>query len=226
MALLDKDNLAVRMAKAAKHRINHVGTKLNEAELQEFEALAEKRKTDARRANPRPHFARGSTWDKEGLEPSIELVGSRRYGCSSLKPVPCADRDGELIPEATWTSGRDKEAKKGGSADSAARVRRSARSPEPWQRSTLRYAVRKGSALRSDRCAALPAGGWLTAPLRVFPVMRSIYSSILKENRNPTEKPSSAIGGASSEDKGAPNSCRSVRQKHLHNLPGGLALLR
>ena len=43
MALLDKDNLAVRMARAAKHRINHVGTKLNEAELQAFDALAEKR---------------------------------------------------------------------------------------------------------------------------------------------------------------------------------------
>jgi hypothetical protein len=43
MALLDKDNLAARMERARKHRIHHVGTKLNEAELHEFEALAEKR---------------------------------------------------------------------------------------------------------------------------------------------------------------------------------------
>lgn len=44
MALLDEANLAAEAAKRAKHRINHVGTKLNEAELREFEALAEKRK--------------------------------------------------------------------------------------------------------------------------------------------------------------------------------------
>jgi hypothetical protein len=43
MALLDEANLAAEVAKRAKHRINHVGTKLNEAELHEFEALAEKR---------------------------------------------------------------------------------------------------------------------------------------------------------------------------------------
>jgi hypothetical protein len=43
MALLDKDNLAARMERARKHRVHHVGTKLNEAELREFEALAEKR---------------------------------------------------------------------------------------------------------------------------------------------------------------------------------------
>jgi hypothetical protein len=43
MALLDEANLAAEAAKRAKHRINHVGTKLNEAELHEFEALAEKR---------------------------------------------------------------------------------------------------------------------------------------------------------------------------------------
>ena len=44
MALLDEANLAAEAAKRAKHRVNHVGTKLNEGELREFEALAEKRK--------------------------------------------------------------------------------------------------------------------------------------------------------------------------------------
>ena len=40
MALLDETNLAAERARAAKHRTNHVGTKLNAAELKEFEALA------------------------------------------------------------------------------------------------------------------------------------------------------------------------------------------
>jgi hypothetical protein len=47
MALIDKSemeaNLAAQHRKAAKFRTNHVGTKLNEAELREFDALAEKR---------------------------------------------------------------------------------------------------------------------------------------------------------------------------------------
>jgi hypothetical protein len=44
MALLDEANLIAQRARAAKFRTNHVGTKLNEGELQEFEALAEKRR--------------------------------------------------------------------------------------------------------------------------------------------------------------------------------------
>ena len=44
MAMLNESNLLAMKAKAAKFRTNHVGTKLNEAELREFEALAEKRK--------------------------------------------------------------------------------------------------------------------------------------------------------------------------------------
>jgi hypothetical protein len=44
MALLNESNLLAMKARAAKFRTNHVGTKLNEAELHAFEALAEKRK--------------------------------------------------------------------------------------------------------------------------------------------------------------------------------------
>ena len=44
MAMLNESNLLAMKARAAKFRTNHVGTKLNEAELHEFEALAEKRK--------------------------------------------------------------------------------------------------------------------------------------------------------------------------------------
>jgi hypothetical protein len=43
MAMLNESNLLAMKAKAAKFRTHHVGTKLNEAELHEFEALAEKR---------------------------------------------------------------------------------------------------------------------------------------------------------------------------------------
>lgn len=44
MAMLNESNLLAMKARAAKFRTNHVGTKLNEAELHEFEALAERRK--------------------------------------------------------------------------------------------------------------------------------------------------------------------------------------
>jgi hypothetical protein len=42
MALLDESNLLAERARHAKHRTHHVGTKLNEHELHEFEALAER----------------------------------------------------------------------------------------------------------------------------------------------------------------------------------------
>jgi hypothetical protein len=44
MALLDESNLLAERARHAKFRTNHVGTKLNEAELQELTALVAKRK--------------------------------------------------------------------------------------------------------------------------------------------------------------------------------------
>jgi hypothetical protein len=44
MAILEEANLLSERARHAKHRTHHVGTKLNEGELHEFEALAERRK--------------------------------------------------------------------------------------------------------------------------------------------------------------------------------------
>jgi hypothetical protein len=44
MAILEEANLLAERARHAKHRTHHVGTKLNEHELHEFEALAERRK--------------------------------------------------------------------------------------------------------------------------------------------------------------------------------------
>ena len=43
MAILEEANLLAERARHAKHRTHHVGTKLNEHELHEFETLAEKR---------------------------------------------------------------------------------------------------------------------------------------------------------------------------------------
>jgi hypothetical protein len=39
MALLDDKNLAAEAAKRARFRVHHVGTKLNETELRQLEAL-------------------------------------------------------------------------------------------------------------------------------------------------------------------------------------------
>ena len=43
MALLNEKNLAGEAARRARLRVHHVGTKLNEAEVRELEALATKR---------------------------------------------------------------------------------------------------------------------------------------------------------------------------------------
>jgi len=43
MALLDETRLTAERARLAKYRLHHVGTKLNEGELREFEALVAKR---------------------------------------------------------------------------------------------------------------------------------------------------------------------------------------
>ena len=43
MAILEEANLLAERARHAKYRTHHVGTKLNEHELGEFEALAERR---------------------------------------------------------------------------------------------------------------------------------------------------------------------------------------
>ncbi len=43
MALLDEKNLAGEAARRARFRVHHVGTKLNESEVRELEALATKR---------------------------------------------------------------------------------------------------------------------------------------------------------------------------------------
>ncbi|HEY1214982.1 MAG TPA: hypothetical protein VGE93_15230 [Bryobacteraceae bacterium] len=72
MALLNESNLLAMTARAAKFRTNHVGTKLNEAELREFEALAERRK------QPPSELIRGLVLreieaDKQPPRPSVEL---------------------------------------------------------------------------------------------------------------------------------------------------------
>jgi hypothetical protein len=73
MALLNEKNLAAEAAKRARFRVHHVGTKLNEAELHELEALAEKRKqTQAELI--RGLVLREIEQDKTGLRPSAEMV--------------------------------------------------------------------------------------------------------------------------------------------------------
>ncbi len=53
MALLNENNLAAEAGRRARFRVHHVGTKLNEAELHELEALA------ARRSQTQAELIRG-----------------------------------------------------------------------------------------------------------------------------------------------------------------------
>ena len=94
MALLDKENLAAMKAKREKFRLNHVGTKLNDAELKEFTALVEKRKQ-----NPseliRELIFREIRRDKEGIQASPELseiIGTRLLLVNTLQPLLTATK--------------------------------------------------------------------------------------------------------------------------------------
>jgi hypothetical protein len=73
MALLNEKNLAAEAAKRVRFRVHHVGTKLNQSELQELEALAMKRKqTQAELI--RGLVLREIEQDQTGLRPSAEMV--------------------------------------------------------------------------------------------------------------------------------------------------------
>jgi hypothetical protein len=73
MALLDDKNLAAEAAKRTRFRVHHVGTKLNQSELRELEALAAKRKqTQAELI--RRLVLREIEQDRTGLRPSAEMV--------------------------------------------------------------------------------------------------------------------------------------------------------
>ena len=73
MALLNEKNLAAEAAKRARYRVHHVGTKLNQAELHELEALAAKR-NETQAELIRGLILREIEQDKTGLQPSAEMV--------------------------------------------------------------------------------------------------------------------------------------------------------
>jgi CRISPR/Cas system-associated protein Csm6 len=73
MALLDEKNLAAEAAKRARFRVHHVGTKLNETELRQLEALAAKRKRTQAEVI-RGLVLREIEQDQTGLRPSAEMV--------------------------------------------------------------------------------------------------------------------------------------------------------
>jgi hypothetical protein len=92
MAILEEANLLAERARHAKHRTHHVGTKLNEGELHEFEALAERRKQSP------SELIRGLVLgeierDKQPapeLRPSVELEEITRQALSIGGEIPSA----------------------------------------------------------------------------------------------------------------------------------------
>jgi len=89
MTLLDESNLLAERARHAKFRTNHVGTKLNEAQLHELGELVAKRKETPAELI-RGLFLRELKRDKEGLRPSpelIEITAIRLQIVNMLRPV-------------------------------------------------------------------------------------------------------------------------------------------
>lgn len=94
MALLDKENLAAMRARREKFRLNHVGTKLNEAELAEFMALVERRKQTPSELI-RELISREIRADKDGTQASpelLEIVGTRLLLVNILEPLLIATK--------------------------------------------------------------------------------------------------------------------------------------
>jgi predicted polyphosphate/ATP-dependent NAD kinase len=93
MALLDEKNLAAEAAKRARYRVRHVGTKLNEAEVRELEALAAKRKqTHAELI--RELILADVERDKAGAQPSPEMnkaTAFRLLVTYALRPVATSE---------------------------------------------------------------------------------------------------------------------------------------
>jgi len=77
MALLDESNLLAERARHAKFRTNHVGTKLNEAELHELGELVAKRKESPAELI-RGLILRELKRDKEGMRPKRGGEGKGR----------------------------------------------------------------------------------------------------------------------------------------------------
>jgi hypothetical protein len=73
MVLLDEQNLAAEAAKRARFRVHHVGTKLNEPELHDLEAMAGKR-SQSQAELIRGLILREIEQEKTGLRPSAEMV--------------------------------------------------------------------------------------------------------------------------------------------------------
>src|SRR5260370_29598430 len=99
MALLNEKNLAAEAAKRVRYRVHHVGTKLNEAELHELEALAAKR-NETQAELIRGLVLREIEQDKTGLRPSADMVEST--ACRLLfvnLPGPLAKGEA-MTPEA------------------------------------------------------------------------------------------------------------------------------
>jgi hypothetical protein len=101
MAILGKENLEAEAARRAKFRLNHVGTKLNEAELRAFEALVEKRR-QTQGEFIRDLIAAEVRLDQEGETPSpemVEIVAVRLLLMNMFKSLLVT---GDLLPAEKW----------------------------------------------------------------------------------------------------------------------------
>ena len=86
MALLDESNLLAERARHAKFRTNHVGTKLNEAELHELGELVAKRK-EIPAELILGLVLRELKRDKEGLKPSVRDGGNNGLTVANHQPA-------------------------------------------------------------------------------------------------------------------------------------------
>ena len=101
MAILGKENLEAEAARRAKFRLNHVGTKLNQAELRAFEALVEKRQ-QTQGEFIRELIAGEVRRDQEGETPSpemVEIVAVRLLLMNMFKSLLVT---GDLLPAEKW----------------------------------------------------------------------------------------------------------------------------
>jgi hypothetical protein len=91
MALLNEKNLAGEAARRARFRVHHVGTKLNEAEVRELEALATKR-SQTHAELIRGLILREIEQGKTRHRASAEMVVGKRSTDGTFTPEKKVDR--------------------------------------------------------------------------------------------------------------------------------------
>jgi hypothetical protein len=136
MALLNENNLAGEAGRRARFRVHHVGTKLNEAELHELEALA------ARRSQTQAELIRGLI-----LREIEESKTRHRASAEMVEITACRGQTG--VTDGRFTMGKPAQKSLRQAYSSGYGPSRSCEEIDAWHQYMNYYAVVKSNKLQA-----------------------------------------------------------------------------